>query len=196
MAIKPFVYTMRMPAPAPDKQEGVEKGFLDFARRGGDQVRAEVIKGEKEWTFKASFTDPELAVQFTLALPGGEEALTREVQRHEDRKVADKELPEGAVLFAVLFDKHRDIELVLGDTTEEKATARGRELKAPVIVFVGAKHVGGIDSDLWIAGMCIDPSYGTPSKRIQEQMAGRALKEVITIGMEQGKALEAGAGRA
>jgi hypothetical protein len=191
-----LVFTMGMPVPPIDKQEMVERGFLDFAARGGDGVKAEVIKGPKEWIFKAAFTDPELYVQFAMAFPGGKEALAREVQRHEDRKVAGKELPDGATLFAVLFDKHREPDLILVNTTEEEATKKGREMKAPIIVFVGGKHVEGIDCDFWIVGTCVDPDYGMPSDRIREQAARRALKAVLDLVHEEGKALEASAGQA
>ncbi|MGO8776220.1 MAG: hypothetical protein ACLQHT_18260 [Terracidiphilus sp.] len=53
------------------------------------------------------------------------------------------------------------------------------------------------DNDLWIAGVCFAQDYGEPSKRIQEQIARRAVKEVINSALEEGvKALGMSAGQA
>jgi hypothetical protein len=111
-------------------------------------------------------------------------------------RVDGRELPEGTALFAVLFNRRREVTDVLIQTTEEDATKRGREVDAPVIIFVAGKHVSGIDSDWWIAGNCVLPDYGVPSRRIQEQMAARALKAVLAVAEKEGRAIAKGAGQA
>lgn len=195
MADKELLFRMTMPTPPADKQEMVEHDFLEFAARGGDAVKAEVIKGPAEWTLKASFTDPELFIQFSAAFPGGKDALVKEAVRRENQKRMASRDPD-VVLVAVLFDRKQRVADVIFHTNEEDACKRGLEEGAPVIFFIGMKHAGGIDTDLWVDGIVVEPGYGMPSKAIMERMKRVALKAVIEEGIERGKATVAAAGKA
>jgi hypothetical protein len=198
MSEKELVFKLTMQTPSAEEQEMVERSFLEFAARGGDEVKAEVIKGPTKWTLQAKFTKPELALQFAQAFPGGEEAIGREVERHEihNRKEARDIREPDMVFVAVLFDRKRKVKEIIFHTDEVAATARGREIDAPVIIFVGLKHVGGIDTDLWIEGAVFLPDYGLPSKEIIARMKREGLKAVIKHGIERGRAAVAMAAKA
>ncbi len=193
---KNLVFSLMTPAPEKN-QEQVERDFLDIAARGGAEVK-EVIKGAKEWTFRAEFTDPKLFVQFARAFPGSKDAFLQEVQRHEKRVTKERMASRDpdTILIAVLFDRKQRVAEVLFHTDEDVATTRGREIDAPVIFFVGAKHVGGIDVDIWVDAVVISPEYGLPSKEIRARMQRVALRAVIDQGKQRGDAVMARAAKA
>jgi hypothetical protein len=195
-AAEGLVFRIGMPVPAKENQELLERGFLDFARRGGAEVKAEVIKGPKEWIFRAEFTDPELAIQFTRCFPGGEDAISREVQRHGYVKTKTEPVDPNDVCIAVLFGRNQRVVDVLFHTSIDAAGKAGREKDAPVIIFFRAKHAGGINVDIRPDGACVAEGYGTPSKAVMVRMTRQALKAAIEYGVEQGEALAASAGRA
>jgi len=214
-----FDFNAEIPAPA-ERAHEFEEDWLQICMRGG-AATAHVAKLGKTWRCIASFTSEEGRKQFAKAwenigfrLGAGKQdvAAIRKNIPEKLRKAFDEgvkagngragqawkpmELPEGTILFAVLFDKHREPKLILPRTTEEEAATKGREIDAPLIVFISAKHAGGIDTDFSNPGMLVDPGYGDPSQRIREQLASRALKEVLNWGEEQFKAFEASAGQA
>lgn len=219
-----FDFNAEIPALPVERAQEFEEDWLQICMRGR-AASAHIVKLDKTWRCVASFTSEEGRKQFAKAwenigfrIGAGKQdvAAIRKNIPEKLRKAFDEgvkagnqqmssasrqgwkpmELPEGTILFAVLFDKHRETKLILPRTTEEEAATKGREIDAPLIVFISAKYAGGIDTDFSNPGMLVDPGYGDPSQRIREQLASRALKEVLNWGEEQFKAFEASAGHA
>lgn len=217
-----FDFCAEIPAPL---VVGLEEDWQEICMHGG-AVSTHVVKLGKTWKCVASFASAEGRQRFAKAWenvgfrigagPQDVAAIRNNIPAHlresfdegvsaakgaceptDGWYIASVDSLEGKILSAVLFDKHREPKLVLLNTSDGAAYDKGIQINAAIVVFVGANPAPQSKRDLWIAGMRFAEGYGIPSERIREQLAQRAIKEVMMAALEEGtKAMGMRAGQA
>jgi hypothetical protein len=122
------------------------------------------------------------------------------IMRQEDAPEAADELPEGAILCAVIFDKHRKPKRTLVNTLEKEAWLQAGEMNCPTMVLYGLQfnHISvtkRMPSTLFVE-FRFAVSYGEPSERIKEQLVRQAHVELQAAFLEASGGRAYGAGQA
>lgn len=112
--------------------------------------------------------------------------------RQEEEPEAADALPEGAILCAVIFDKHRKPKRTLVKTLEKEAWLQAGELQCPIMVILGIQFNRDSSSKTTMPTTTLfvhfrfAVSYGEPSERIKEQLVRQAHVEIAAAFLEAG----------